>query len=381
MAEMRRALLLIGPEPPPATGMEIATQVLCVELRRARIPVVRVNTADPRDVLGNRARWTLHNVALALRHLAGATRWSFSRNVGAVYVPIAQNFPALVRDLAFVMIAHIARKPVVLHLHGGSFGSFYGSQPELLKRVLRAIFGRAAIGLVLSDALRPELECVLRPDRVRAVPNGLDFAPSNSRSRSQSDNHVNVLFLSVLYRWKGILVFIRALAAAQKRFHSLRGTVAGPWPSEDVRAEALELADHLAVRDQLAFEGPVEGERKAELFSSADIFCFPSLVAEGQPLVVLEAMASRLPVVAPGWPGVAATVVDGETGLLVPRPDPEAIAQKLVYLAEHPAERERLGAAGAARYAQYYTQRAFGERAVAAMRPALEAGGISSGVA
>src|SRR5437773_359521 len=55
-------LLVIGPEPPPLTGMEVATRTLVDELRRAGVPVVRVDTADRGDDLGNRARWTPHNV-------------------------------------------------------------------------------------------------------------------------------------------------------------------------------------------------------------------------------------------------------------------------------------------------------------------------------
>ncbi len=369
-----RSLLLIGPEPPPATGMELATRALAAELGRAGVPLKRIDTADPADELGNRSRLTSHNIWLALRHVGAAARWSASRSVGVVYVPIAQNFPALFRDLAFVAMARLARKRVVLHLHGGAFAAYYRSLPRPLRLILRGILGGADLGLVLSDALRPELACILPAERIAVVPNGIDLPlPIPRRSGS---HEIEVLFLSVLYRWKGVLVFIEAFALAHARSPSLRATVAGQWPSEKERLEAVGLAERLRVVHRLTFPGFVEGDQKQAVFSNADIFCFASLVPEGHPLVIIEAMASALPVVAPAWPGVSATVLDEETGLLVHAPTAELLAERLVRLAEHPDERDRLGQAGRRRYEQLYTQAVFGERVVATLRPVLALGGV-----
>lgn len=368
----QKALLVIGPEPPPATGMEIATQALLAELRRARIPVVRVDTADPADELGNRGFWTWHNTLLAFRHILSATRKSFRRDVSAVYLPIAQEFPALVRDIIFLLIARAARVPAIVHLHGGAFGHFYSTQRTITRALLRRTVGGAALGIVLTENLRPALECVLPPERVSVVSNGIDVASVDGRI--PSDGTIRVLFLSSLVRWKGPFAFIHAFALAHEICPCLRGTVAGHWPSEDIRVEMLKLASDLGVAEELAFPGAVEGEEKRALFESADIFCFASLVTEGQPLVILEAMAARLPVIAPAWPGIADTVVDGETGLLVPEAAPEALAGKLVELATDPDRRARLGAAGRLRYERLFTQRVFGEQMIQALRPFLENG-------
>jgi glycosyltransferase involved in cell wall biosynthesis len=366
----QKALLVIGPEPPPATGMEIATRALLAELRRAGVPFVRVDTADAVDELGNRGRWTPRNVFLALHHVARAARSSMRRDVGAVYVPIAQEFPGLLRDIVFLLIAGAARRPTIVHLHGGTFADFYASRRTAVRALLRQTVGRAALGIVLTENLRPALECVLPPERVSVVANGID-APSVD-GRLPSDGTVHVLFLSSLFRWKGPLVFIDAFARAYKKCPLLRATVAGDWPSDEIRLEALQLARDLGVARKLAFPGAVEGENKWALFQSADIFCFASLVAEGQPLVILEAMAAGLPVIAPAWPGIADTVVDDETGVLVDAPSPEAFAERLVELTTDTDKRLRLGTAGRRRYEQLFTQRAFGERMIQVLRPFLD---------
>jgi glycosyltransferase involved in cell wall biosynthesis len=353
--------------------MEIATQALLAELRRASVPYQRLDTSDPTDALANRGTWTFHNATLACAHLFKAVRRIARRDVHAVYVPIAQEFPALLRDLAFLGIARLARKPAAVHLHGGDFERFYRSRSRPVRWFIRSIIGGAAVGIVLTDRLRPALECVLPRQRVAVVPNGLDL-PENSEEKPRVDDGLTVIFLSSLYPSKGVLVFLEALAAARERHADLRGVVAGSWPTADARETALALTDELSLDDHVRFVGPVSGGEKTAVLRGGDVFCFPSFYPlEGQPLVVIEAMAAGLPVVATAWRGIADTVVDRETGFLVDEPSPQLVADKLVYLAENPEARTRMGAAGRARYERLYTQRAFGERIVPVLRALLEA--------
>jgi glycosyltransferase involved in cell wall biosynthesis len=365
-----KTILVIGPVPPPSTGMELATQALLAELARADIRFARVDTADPADTLGNRGKWTVHNISLALRHVLGAARAILRRETCAVYVPIAQEFPGLVRDIAFLLVARVGRVPTIVHLHGGAFREFYASRSKPAQWLVRKTVGGAALGIVLTENLRPALECVIPTERVSVVPNGIDM--TNAPDRHRSNETVRILFLSSLIRWKGPLVFIDAFARAHRRCPFLRATLAGDWASAEIRVEAVRLASDLGVAEHLEFPGAVDDEKKRALFHAADIFCFASLVPEGQPLVILEAMGAGLPVVAPAWPGIADTVVDGQSALLVAPNSPNALAERLVELAEDPEKRLRLGAAGRRRYEQLFTQRAFGDRMIEVLRPFLE---------
>jgi glycosyltransferase involved in cell wall biosynthesis len=179
-----------------------------------------------------------------------------------------------------------------------------------------------------------------------------------------------VVFLSSLFVWKGTHVFIKAFAAAARARPTLRATVAGSWPSPAVRKETLAIAAGEGVLERIVFSGIVEGARKSALLRDGDIFCFASLVPEGQPLVILEAMAAGLPVVSSEWPGIADTVVDGETGILVD-PSAASFADALVRLVDDESARERMGAAGKKRYELLYTRRAFGDRMIKVLKPLL----------
>ena len=90
------------------------------------------------------------------------------------------------------------------------------------------------------------------------------------------------------------------------------------------------------------------------LLAACDIVVQPSHW-EGFGLVLVEAMAARRPVVATAVSAIPEVVRDGETGLLVPPHDPDALARALLQLCGDPEHRTRLGAAGAARVQSHFT--------------------------
>ena len=79
-----------------------------------------------------------------------------------------------------------------------------------------------------------------------------------------------------------------------------------------------------------------------QLLSTFDVFVLPS-IAEGTPIVILEAMAMEKTVVATDVGAVSEQILGGETGIIVPPRNPKAMAEAVIYLLEHPEERIRMG--------------------------------------
>lgn len=129
--------------------------------------------------------------------------------------------------------------------------------------------------------------------------------------------------------------------------------VAGDGPAR----EAFEAA----LGDAAVFLGAVEYERMPALYRAFDAFVLPSHT-EGLPRVVLEAQATARPVVATDVGGVHEAVDDGETGLLCPARDPEALADRLGRLLGDADLRARLGAAGRRRVVDRFTWEALYDR-------------------
>src|SRR5262249_21761561 len=104
------------------------------------------------------------------------------------------------------------------------------------------------------------------------------------------------------------------------------------------------LTHELGLAEHVHFVGRVEDERLLDYYAAADVFVLPSS-SEAQGIVALEAMACGLPVVATAVGGLLGTIDDGETGLLVPPGDVDALATALVGLLRDAPARMALGAA------------------------------------
>jgi glycosyltransferase involved in cell wall biosynthesis len=119
------------------------------------------------------------------------------------------------------------------------------------------------------------------------------------------------------------------------------------------RAFLERRAQELGLGDAVRFTGALPHDRTRALYAETDVFCLPSF-AEGVPVVLMEAMAMKIPVVATEIMGVPELVDDGVSGLLVPPARPDELAKALVRLLGEPALRERMGEEGRRRVAADY---------------------------
>jgi glycosyltransferase involved in cell wall biosynthesis len=139
---------------------------------------------------------------------------------------------------------------------------------------------------------------------------------------------------------KGQEYFLRAARKILDRGLDVEFLLAGRGPDE---ARLRRLADELRLTPHLTFVPYVQ--RYRDVLAAVDVFCLPSL-QQGLGTVMLEAMAMGKPVVATDVGGVSAAVRDGQTGLIVPSHDADALADKLVSLLTDNELATRIGAAG-----------------------------------
>jgi sugar transferase (PEP-CTERM/EpsH1 system associated) len=139
---------------------------------------------------------------------------------------------------------------------------------------------------------------------------------------------------------KGYPILVEAFVRLAQTHPSTHLVFVGDGPE---RPKLVEQARGAGLSDRVTFiadQPDVPG-----LLPALDILALPSLF-EGMPNVVIEAMAAGLPVVATAVGGTPEVVIDGETGLLVPPSDPEALANALSKLLREPDLRQRMGQSG-----------------------------------
>lgn len=154
--------------------------------------------------------------------------------------------------------------------------------------------------------------------------------------------------------WKGQDFFLEAFAQATPETPQLRAVIVGDVvPGEDWRLDELKSrAVELGIADRITWAG--YRSDIPEVMAALDLLVLPSVRPEPFGMVVLEAMASGRPVIATAHGGPLETIIDGETGYLVPPAHPDDLANALRQLANDPDLCERQGKNGRARAIQEF---------------------------
>lgn len=220
--------------------------------------------------------------------------------------------------------------------------------------------GRQADHIVtVSEALRSEAVQILKipEQKVSCVHNGIDPDPfrhpipsMDIRREWKVDGQTVVVGTSArLIRQKGVQYLIKAASKLIKQFADLRFVIVGDGPE---KANLEAEAGRLGVYDKFVFTG--YRTDMPDLLGAMDVFVQPSL-EEGFSIAALEAMAAGKPVVASAVDGIPEVVTGGETGILVPPGDDEALSQAIGGLIQDSAKRQRMGEAGKARAEAHFT--------------------------
>lgn len=252
------------------------------------------------------------------------------------------------------MLAAIARRrgiPYVVHLHGATSDQDYATLPGPLRSMADRLFRRAAGVVALGEYWRDWLVQIgVDPDRVVVVANGVPDLQGGDTRTARS-----VLFVGNVDARKGAASFARVaagLVADEAVDGSWTFSLVGPHPEPEVAVEIEELARPTGGR--VVLTGPQEDEALTESYRQAAIFVLPSF-AEGLPMVVLEAMSAGLAIITTPVGSIPDALRDGETGLLVPPGEDDALREALLRLMGDPDLRAQLGTAARAAWQQDYS--------------------------
>lgn len=255
--------------------------------------------------------------------------------------------------------AHFANHPTtaayVIRRLGGIEYSFTGhgadlqvDQHMLAEKVERAAFVRA----IAEDgrAFIARHASAAAADKIVVVPCGVDTdAFAGAERADPAPGPVRVLCVATMYEVKGHRFLFEAIAQLVERGVQVRCRLAGDGPD---RAVLEAMVSRLRITEQVEFLGQRTREQVVALMHESDVLVVPSIPTssgrrEGLPVVIIEAMAAGLPVIASEISGIPEIVLDGRTGLLVPPRDPQAIAAAIERLmTDHQLRRQMTDAAG-----------------------------------
>jgi glycosyltransferase involved in cell wall biosynthesis len=237
--------------------------------------------------------------------------------------------------------------PLVIETHADAGRGTSGSQAYA--RAVTRLTLRPADRIVVQTQLEANLlSSIGAPEeRIVLIPDGIDLTEfAGLPARPSSSLCRTVLFVGRLYpEQKGLEPLVRAFARLPPELGLELRLVGEDWGG-------VGLVEHLAlelhVRDRITLTGPLPRAALLEEYARADLFVLPSLF-EPFGIVLLEAMAAGLPIVATCVGGIPEVVADGVNALLCPPNDPPALAMAIERLARDSALRSRFARSGSAR--------------------------------
>jgi glycosyltransferase involved in cell wall biosynthesis len=267
------------------------------------------------------------------------------------------GFDVIVEDLNKIPLLTPlwAADPVALlahHLFGTTAfqeASFpLASATWLMERPLGLVYRGTPTMAVSRSTARDLGDRGLPEDDIAVIPNGVDL--THCTPGAERFDEPTLLYLGRLKRYKRVDLPVRAVAALRSQGMDVRLIVAGTGDAaEPLRA----LVRELGVGDAVEFHGFVSEEEKRELFRRAWVHVLTS-PKEGWGITNLEAAACGTPTIASDSPGLRDSVVDGETGFLVPHGNVAELSDRIRLLLGDGALRERLGRQ-ARQFAQGFT--------------------------
>lgn len=248
--------------------------------------------------------------------------------------------------------AKLAKVPRVIGMLEG-LGYTFTEQPEGLNKKTQLI---KKIQVFLYKIALPQLDKLifLNPDdpydlldqysiKVKKVEvlGGIGLNLEHYKFSNNFTSNISFIFIARLLAEKGIYDYIKAAKIVKEKYPSVKFTVLGSIDKEALGSLKEEELQSLVQTNILEYPGHVNNV--SEWIDRASVFVLPSYYREGVPRSTQEAMAIGRAIITTNVPGCRETVINGVNGFLVPKWNPEALAEKMIYFIEHPEQIRTMG--------------------------------------
>lgn len=220
--------------------------------------------------------------------------------------------PSFYRKIPFILLSNWFHKPVINHIHGADFDTFYRNASEKKQTLIRSVYERCDYFIALSDEWKANLSEIIPEDRVTVIENYSQLNVEAFRKRMKRDSNNRVLFLGEIGKRKGCYDIPEVIKLVSRSVPDVKFVLAGDGSSADKKA-IHELLCTCGVVENVIFPGWIRGAEKDKQLIEADVFFLPSY-NEGMPMSILDAMGYGLPVVSTNVGGIPKIVIDEENG-------------------------------------------------------------------
>jgi glycosyltransferase involved in cell wall biosynthesis len=229
-----------------------------------------------------------------------------------------------------------------------------GMLDHFLMLLQRRLYHRAEKVFALSHFNKNNLIANLgiAPEKIEVVYHGVNPVFFQV-VRQPDEREIMLTFWGRLARVKAIEILLQAVSLVSRRNDKLHLNLVGRGDLKYVE-QCKKLAVALKIANKVSFIPWMDPEQLNRILAKTYLYVLSSN-SEALPLAVLEAQAAGVPVICTSVGGIPEIVTDGETGLLVPPGDPEALAERILFAIDNPSQIERMAKAGRERIRENFT--------------------------
>lgn len=319
-------VLVVGPLPKPTTGVSLANQVVVDNLsQKPNFKVRFINTSYNKfeESLGS---FSISKLLFYLKINLHSYK-IFASNI--VYITPGQTFFGVLKYAWIIFLTRLLRKELIIHVHGNYLGKEYVQLKGLKKRLFKLFVGRASKGIVLSESLKENMSPFIKDNAIFVLYNFVEdylFVKEEKITKKANNSKPKLIFLSNLMEEKGIFDLLEAFKILEEEGFEYEAKIAGNIDAKF----ATRTNQYFQELKNTSYVGVVSGNDKKELLLWANTFALPTYYTmEGQPISILEAMATGNLVLTTDHAGIPDVFKDGVNGFYVEKQKPQSIANKI----------------------------------------------------
>lgn len=284
-----KRVLIIGPFPEPTTGVSLANKVVGLNLDKVDQFKVSVINTSYNKFDENLGAFSISKVLYFFKLNFYAYK-IFNSNI--VYLTPGQTFFGVVKYAFFIWITKILGKQLVVHIHGNHVGTAFSQLKGIKKYVYKSLLKKASKGIVLSESLKANMTPFIADNKIHILYNFVEdylFVENDVIRKKLEFTKPKIFFLSNLMEEKGIFDLLEALKILEADGIEYEAKIAGHIDKKN--KERIER--YFKELNHTKYCGVVSGEEKKALLLWGNIFVLSTFYAmEGQPISILEAMAT-----------------------------------------------------------------------------------------
>ena len=260
------------------------------------------------------------------------------RKFDIVYITISMSLAGFLRDMIFIVFSKIFLKKIFLHLHGGGYKkNFFLKQHNLIKKIIIFTLKNCNKLFVLSESFRDDFNFI-EEKKIKVLENTINVKMDKS---NRNFDYLRIIYISNFIKSKGYYLILKTCKLLASQKINFKCEMYGKFLNisdeeknlgiDQLKNEVKEFISSNKLDDKVTFSENLDSEKKYEKLKDANVFIFPSTYpGEGLPLSLIEALASKLPIISTNHGAIKDIVKHNYNGFILKTLNETEIANYLL---------------------------------------------------